>query len=141
GGGAGSNEARRNKAPVLTIEGDKHRSVKVGEPLTLVAAVTDDGLPKPRAPQNTNTPSPMGLKYSPPRNSTVNSAVGLRMSWYVFRGAGKVTFDPPQIKVWEDTREGANSPWAPHWVPPPWPAEGRVMVDATFQQPGTYVLR
>jgi len=24
-----------------------------------------------------------------------------------------VTFDPPQIKPWEDTRAGANSPWAP----------------------------
>ena len=63
------------------------------------------------------------------------------MSWYVYRGAGSVSFDPPQIKVWEDTREGANSPWAPRLVPPPWPAEGRIMVEATFHQPGTYVLR
>jgi hypothetical protein len=71
----------------------------------------------------------------------VNSAVGLRASWYVFRGNGAVAFDPPQIKIWEDTREGANSPWAPHWSPPPLPADGRMMVDATFQAPGEYVLR
>jgi len=59
----------------------------------------------------------------------------------VYRGAGQVSFDPPQIKTWEDTREGANSPWAPRWSPPPLPPDGRILVDVTFQQPGTYVLR
>ena len=139
GGGAGSAEGRVNKAPTLTLEGAKNRRVKVGEPLTLVAAVADDGLPKPRAQQTNGTLASPSI--APPRNVTVNSAVGLRVSWYVLRGAGKVTFDPPQIKVWEDTREGANSPWAPRWVPPPIPPEGRLSVDATFQQPGVYVLR
>ena len=52
-----------------------------------------------------------------------------------------VTFDPIQIKAWEDTRAGANSPWAPIWVPPTMPADGKVTVQATFSQPGTYVLR
>ena len=26
-----------------------------------------------------------------------------------------VTFDPPQVKAWEDSRTGANSPWSPTW--------------------------
>jgi hypothetical protein len=51
-----------------------------------------------------------------------------------------VTFDPPQIKPWEDTRAGANSPWAPLWAPPPMPADGRIVTKATFNEPGTYVL-
>jgi hypothetical protein len=71
---------------------------------------------------------------------TVGKNVGLHVSWFVYRGAGKVTFDPPQIKAWEDTRTGANSPWAPIWVAPDMPADGKVVVQATFDEPGTYVL-
>jgi hypothetical protein len=41
-----SPETRANKPPVLEIEGPKTRTVKVGEPLVLVAKVTDDGVPK-----------------------------------------------------------------------------------------------
>ena len=52
-----------------------------------------------------------------------------------------VTYDPAQVKPWEDTRAGANSPWAPIWVAPEMPADGKVTVRATFTQPGTYVLR
>ena len=46
-----------------------------------------------------------------------------------------------QIKVWEDTRAGANSPWAPIWLPPAMPADGKLTAKATFSEPGTYVLR
>ena len=42
---------------------------------------------------------------------------------------------------WEDTRVGTNSPWAPIWVPPPLPEDGKVTVTATFWEPGIYVLR
>ena len=52
-----------------------------------------------------------------------------------------VTFEPPQIKTWEDTRSGANSPWASYWTVPPVPPEGKYVVTATFAEPGTYVLR
>ena len=141
GGGAGSAEARLNKAPVLTIEGETRRTVKVGQPVDLIVEVKDDGVPKPRAQQRAAVSTSTTLPTKPPRSVTVNSAVGLRVSWYVLRGAGKVTFDPPQIKVWEDTREGANSPWAPRWTPPPLPPDGRILVQATFLRPGTYVLR
>jgi hypothetical protein len=52
-----------------------------------------------------------------------------------------VRFSPTQIKTWEDTRTGANSPWAPVWVAPALPADGRVTTTVTFDRPGTYVLR
>ena len=65
-----------------------------------------------------------------------------RCGWgAVFRGEGEVTFDPPQVKTWEDTRAGANSPWAPLWRPPPVPEDGRWTVTVSFDRPGTYVLR
>ena len=52
-----------------------------------------------------------------------------------------MTFTPEQIMSWEDTRAGANSPWAPIWVPPAMPADGKVAVQVTFTEPGVYVLR
>lgn len=45
-GMASSPELRANKPPVLEIEGSRTRTVKVGQPLALVAKVTDDGIPK-----------------------------------------------------------------------------------------------
>ncbi len=77
----------------------------------------------------------------PHQHVTVGSATGLRLSWYVYRGSGEVTFDPLQTKVWEDTRTGANSPWAPLWQVPPVPPDGKWVVRATFDEPGEYVLR
>ena len=76
-----------------------------------------------------------------PTRITVDSATGLRLSWYVYRGAGSVTFSPEQTKVWEDTRVHANSPWANYWYPPPVPPDGRFEVAVTFDEPGIYVLR
>src|SRR5439155_15062314 len=87
----------KNAAPVLRIEGEQTRHVKVGAPVTLTAIATDDGMPKP-------TPMP------PPGNRQgfhfPMSAGGLRFSWFVYRGAGTVTFDPPQFEAWEDDRDG-----------------------------------
>ena len=78
---------------------------------------------------------------SPPTRITVGKNLGLHVSWFVYRGAGKVTFDPPQTKTWEDTRAGANSPWAALWTPPPQPEDRRWKAQVTFAEPGTYVLR
>ena len=68
-------------------------------------------------------------------------ATGLRVSWYVYRSDGPVTFDPPQVKVWEDTRTGANSPWSPGWLTPDPPPDGGWATEVVFDEPGTYVLR
>jgi hypothetical protein len=118
-----------NIAPVLTIEGERTWRVKVGEPVALVAVATDDGKPRNR---------PMMAAG----NRTVpNSATGLRLVWSKYRGAGNVTFAPAQFSAWEDTRPGANSPWAVGWRTPPVPSNNRWETSATFKAPGTYVLR
>jgi hypothetical protein len=165
---------RSNKAPVVKIEGDLRRTVKVGEPLSLAVIVTDDGIPQrrgqggaptgdaargrgrgdaaatpatPNAPQRgePGAPFPTGTNrnpaYNPPSRITVGKTNGLHMGWFVYRGSGKVTFDPPQVEIWEDTRASANSPWAPLWTPPALPADGRWTARVTFAAPGTYVLR
>jgi hypothetical protein len=155
GAGTSSPEVRGNQPPVLNVEEPRSLSAKVGEALTLVAAVKDDGIPKPRDPSRVAaaqaraaaqtvpaaaTP-PRNPAMSPPTRITVGKNLGLHVSWFVYRGSGKVTFDPPQIKVWEDTRTGANSPWAPLWSAPALPRDGKVPVEVTFSEPGTYVLR
>jgi hypothetical protein len=156
GAGTSSPEVRANKPPVVRVEEINARSVKVGQPVTLVTDVKDDGIPKPRdlarvaaalvraAAQSTSTvtaPVTRNPSMSPPTRITVGKNLGLHVSWFVYRGDGKVTFDPPQVKAWEDTRAGANSPWAPLWAAPPLPADGKVAVQVTFDEPGTYVLR
>ncbi len=77
----------------------------------------------------------------PPSAITVGSQTGLRHSCFVYRGAGRVTFTPTQAKVWEDTRAGANSPWAPRWMAPALQPDGKYVVSATFAEPGTYTIR
>ena len=133
GAGRSDPTIRANTRPVLRIEGDHSRSVRVGEPLGLVAVATDDGVPKAR--RRSRNP------WRPPVQVTVGSATGLRVSWYLYRGDGPVTFDPPQVKVWEDTRTGANSPWSPGWSTPDTPPDGGWATEVVFTDPGTYVLR
>jgi hypothetical protein len=144
GPGSSNPTIRANKPPVVAIEGDATRRVQVGQPLSLAVVVTDDGVPK--APgQNGVPPLPADRvarrANQAPRRITVGKALGLHLKWFVYRGPGQVTFDPSQIKSWEDTRAGANSPWAPIWIAPPIPADNRWTATATFDTPGTYVLR
>jgi hypothetical protein len=96
--------------------------------------------PSAAAPAAAPAP-PRNPAMFPPTRITVGKNLGLHTSCFVYRGAGKVTFDPPQVKPWEDTRAGANSPWAPLWAPPKLPADGKEPVRVTFEEPGTYVLR
>ena len=119
-----------NTAPELEIRGETTRTVQVAEPLTLTAVATDDGVPE-------------WFQLPPrPTHTTTFAARGLRVAWYVYRGAGEqVTFEPEQFKVWEDRRVGARSPWGPGWGPPPLPPDGTWEVQATFDEPGTYVVR
>ena len=163
GAGTSSPEVRANKPPVAKVAGPKTLTAKVGQPLALTMMVTDDGVPKPRGAglagaavsntgsrQDTATDSSAGRGVEavrrnramlPPSRNTVGKSVGLHLSWFVYRGAAKVTFDPEQIKSWEDTRTGANSPWAPIWTAPEMPKDGKVVVNAIFSEPGTYTLR
>ncbi len=150
--GASNAAIRANTPPVLTIEGENMRRVGVGETVTLVATVVDDSMEdamrrqKARAAAAAVSPREGPPKLSarqlnPPIRITVNKVRGLHLSWFVFRGEGDASFEPPQVKTWEDTRFGANSPWAPLWSAPTIPDEGRWEVQVSFDRPGTYVLR
>ena len=92
-----------NVAPTLTLAGHDTLRVSVGEPVTLRATAVDDGKPTRR---------PMSAFLVGQSHFVPNSATGLRLSWFRYRGPGPVTFDPPQTKVWEDRRDGGNSPWS-----------------------------
>jgi hypothetical protein len=156
GAGTSSPEVRANKPPALRIVEADTRNVKVGQTITLTAEVNDDGIPKRRGvgagaavratgaagtEQAAPATAPRNPAMSPPVRITVGKIVGLHLGWFLYRGPGPVTFDPPQVKTWEDTRAGANSPWAPLWRPDPIPADGPLPVHVTFSAPGTYVLR
>jgi hypothetical protein len=153
GGDAGSlrDELRTNVPPDLKVEGDARRSSKVGEPLTLIVVASDpDNIPARRRPQSgegrgqpttarAGQPNPA---YRPPALSVPSTPGGLRFSWSVYRGkAAAVKFSPEQMKTWMDTRVYANSPWSPPFVIPEPPPGGKWVVQATFLEPGDYVLR
>jgi hypothetical protein len=121
-----------NKPPQLTVEGQKTLTARVGQPITLSAVAIDDGKPRTR---------PMPALLVGQSHFVPNSATGLRLSWFKYRGSGSVEFDPPQTKVWEDRRDGGNSPWSAGWQTPPVPPENKWTVRATFSEPGTYRLR
>jgi hypothetical protein len=115
----------RDVPPVVTI--DPIARPRTGSPVTITAAVTDDGIPplnaKPRAPRQAEPslrgapPSPVNVPL-PPRPRPVQGA--LSVLWQVYRGPGHVTFEPDgYVKV----------------------VDGKVEVKATFSRPGTYTLR
>ncbi|MEQ8315200.1 MAG: hypothetical protein RL839_07045 [Gammaproteobacteria bacterium] len=158
GAGTSSPESRANVPPVAEVIGDNIRTVRAGEPITVRTQVTDDGLPEPTDPVEEArqfaefaggglaaalvTPEAVMQRrlMSPPVKVTVDKVNGLYYSWNKWRGPGNVTFDPPQVKVWEDTRTSANSPWGALWLPPPIPEDGIYEVTMTFDEPGEYIL-
>jgi hypothetical protein len=138
--GTSSPESRSNTPPVVTVQGDSVRTVRVGEVLSLVTHVADDGLPRRRASTSIAESALQRTMFRRPQKPTVTKINALYLSWNVYRGAGGASFDPPQTKVWEDTRTSANSPWGYLWTPPEIPQDGMYDVKVTFNTPGTYVL-
>ena len=112
-----------NTPPLVRVDGEVRRHAKVGQPVSLVAVVSDDGVPP--APK-----TPRRGRYA---------WHGLRVAWFVDRGAAPVTFDPPQFEVYPDPN--GNSPWTAGWSAAPIPADGRYAATATFRAPGEYVVR
>jgi hypothetical protein len=147
GSGGGGYNINANKPPSVKVEGETYRAVSVGQPLGLAAVVTDDGIPKRRVvplvvPWTEDTSNARPRRARIGSRCCADSASGLRLSWFVYRGpAAHVTFDPPQFEQWEDYRDGRNSPWSAGWEPPQVPPDNRWVIRATFSQPGTYVLR
>ena len=140
GAGTSSPESRANIPPVVTVPGDQVRIARVGETISLKTQVWDDGLPRRRR-ESTNTRDELDRRMMRrPTKVTVEKINGLFLSWNVYRGSGKVTFDPPLPKPWEDTRTSANSPWGELWLPPEVPEDGIYDVSVTFDSPGSYTL-
>ena len=132
GQAGGGNNLFGNAPPTLRVEGDAIRHVRVEQPVTLTATAGDDGIPEPRAVPLTPL---LGGRCCP------DAAAGLRLSWFVYRGANEVVFDPPQFDAWENYRDWADSPYAAGWETPPVPPDGKWVVHVTFSGSGTYVLR
>ncbi len=161
GGDNGSlaNDLRTNLAPDLKVTGPLTRTVKVGQPLALVAIAGDpdnlpprrDGKPQPGVkkaarpqspPRAGAAPNSPAVVYRPPVAVVASAGPGLHLSWTVYRGkASSVTFTPDQMKTWMDTRAYGNSMWSPPYEIPVPPADGQWRADAVFSEPGTYVLR
>jgi hypothetical protein len=110
-----------NKPPTLTVA--PTLSAKVGVPVTLTIAASDDGLPKPRpAPKPAETKtggSPFAVAQV--NTSTPQRARGLTVSWMQYRGPAKVTFEPATA------------------IPIPG-GQGEATTVARFLQPGVYKL-
>ncbi len=150
GGGGSTPEERANRPPEVELEGATLRQVRVGEPLTLSVLVTDDGVPEPPSPEALERANPITDQGTldlekilrKPSYGTVNKVNALHHSWFVYHqpSGAEVTFDPPQIAVWEDVRPWTNSPWADYWAPPDLPEDDRWVARVTFGLPGTYVL-
>lgn len=128
-GGQQSDEAKRNKAPSITVA--PVTAAAVGAGVKLTASVTDDGLPKPtpekKAAVGQETPAILQGGVDAPVNvpSTVGSARGgpriqtLSVVWSVWRGPANVTFEPGMTPV----------------------KDGSASTTVTFSKPGEYVLR
>ncbi|MDX1568386.1 MAG: hypothetical protein R3223_11340, partial [Longimicrobiales bacterium] len=157
GAGTSDPELRAQEAPEVELETDSEIEARVGQPVRLVASITDDGLPEPGGNQTIRGGSGLpitedgGLDVERafrmlPIRITVDKIVGLHMTWFPYRGPEGVDvkeavhINPPQVHPWEDTRPFSNSPWAPFWVPPEIPEDGRWEAEVTFSEPGTYVL-
>jgi hypothetical protein len=157
--GSLSNDLRHNIAPELKVEGALTRTVKAGQPLSLVAVAGDpdnlpprrDGKPQPGVKKAARQPLPPrqgaaanspAVVYRPPVSVVASAGPGLHLSWIVYRGkASNVTFSPDKMKTWMDTRAYGNSMWSPPYEIPVPPADGKWNAAAVFQEPGTYVLR
>ncbi|MGQ0733347.1 MAG: hypothetical protein ACT4QD_06775 [Acidobacteriota bacterium] len=145
GGEFGSlrDELRTNLPPELRVEGERRRSVRAGDPLTLAAiAIDPDNLPQRRPVRAPSGADATSVLYRPPSSIVPSSGPGLRLSWIVYRGPAKhVRFDPEQMKTWTDTRAYGNSAWSPPFIIPEPPPQNRWTTQATFAEPGRYTLR
>jgi hypothetical protein len=107
------------------------QSVAVGQPLTLVLPVKDDGLPTPEI-RARSTGGPRGRGTPPnaaPPDPFAQAPRGqFRVKWVQYRGAGKARITPEESAVL-----GADGR--------PTLTEGKSSTKITFDRPGTYTLR
>lgn len=116
-----------NKPPTLDVKPVTNATVNT--PVTLTAAVTDDGLPKPRVVRNddpdrpqqeptTSEPDPLARFKSQRNSSGPPRLIGPRVTWQVYRGTGRVKLEQLMVPV----------------------ANGTATTTARFSTPGQYTL-
>jgi hypothetical protein len=111
-----------NKPPAINLA--PTMTATVGAPTTLLATVTDDGLPKPRpapAPKPAPNLTPEQARFQSQRNNSGGGRqqqIGTRVTWLQYRGPAKVTFDNTTTPVVGD----------------------KATATAKFSAPGTYTL-
>ena len=131
-GGQTSPELKGNKPPTITL--DTPATIAVGQTMPLVAAVTDDGIPKPSASKKpaVGQETPPGLvasndvpvnlpQLAAPRASGGPAAGEVRgpfVTWMVLRGPASATFASRNIQV----------------------KDGKAPSSVSFSVPGEYVL-
>jgi hypothetical protein len=106
-----------NKPPTVSIQASSS-SAKVGNPVDLTALVTDDGLPKPRAPKPVAAPDP-SKPLAQTNSANARPRLPLNVTWMQYRGPAKAVFSREPVIV----------------------TDGKAQLTANFSQPGTYVLR
>jgi hypothetical protein len=134
-----------NQPPTIAFPAGGQYKVTLPTPLALVAAVTDDGLPKPRTGGGNaegGRKQPVGQETPPilqPSESTVEAPINLPELRLNLRG-GRIGPRPPQglsvgYTIW-------RGPAAIKFDPPyAVPKDGKATTTMTFAQPGEYVLR
>ena len=127
-GGRTPEEIFANAPPSIKVE--PVQPVKLPNPATLTASLTDDGLPVPvkrREARELDTlvagPAPVNV---PGYRTPLIPRNDLSVRWIVYRGPAKVVFDPPGYQAVKGG-EGKKS--------------GKAATIAKFSQPGTYILR
>ena len=110
GGGGGGYELEGNKPPELRVDGRSRGASRSANRCSSPPTRATTGFRS----RGALPPIPFQFRVTP------DSASGLWVSWFVYRGEGAdVKFSPKQISVWEDVRDGANSPWSSGWGAPP----------------------
>ena len=110
-----------NQPPSIT--GSPAQTIQLGNTVTLTASATDDGLPKrPPRPSSSASNSDLNLSPSASLNPAFRRQAGVQIKWILYRGPGKVQFDPD---------------FAPEVYGKPATLTSKV----SFSAPGTYVLR
>lgn len=119
-----------NRAPQIVSQLPA-QSVAVGQPLQLVLAVKDDGLPTPEI-RARGTGGPRGRGTTPagpaPDPFAAAGRGQFRVKWVQYRGAGKARITPAESAVLgADGRQTLT--------------DGKSSTRVTFDRPGTYTLR
>ena len=129
-GGLGNDSvtAKPNQPPKISIDGAGTRTAVVGEPVSLTASASDDGIPTPPPARGRGGPPVAvvdGVPLQTTRERPTTQAIvkpsreGLAVTWTQWRGPGTLTFDPMTVVV----------------------KDGKASTRVTFTEPGTYVIR